>query len=539
MIIPFIYNLYDYTKDRPMFLWVFYKFINFCKEYNLPIIAQEDMFKDIEYYKKKNHNAANNNWHAHYILPSNEDIRSVLSYKIPKSFDKKIVKKYKNNFECWSNLLKHRNILLENKINEAIDQLEKETNKKTKCLLCWISFKSLEYVCKKRNIKLVNYEFSSIRRGVYNCSLGYFCYNTKYNTKQIINNYKNFKSNNIFQRNELLAILLSKEYLHYINYLNSQPIYDIGIAGGLDFDVFENSLDHKDMTYITNNILHLLPPDSISLRRHPYNSKNNYSSKFIIDDSINSIEWISKCKRIVNNMSNVGFESMLYGRTSYVLSKDMPFYFKSVNNLNKLEETVVSLDYLNYIIFGFFAPFDLMFNKEYIEWRLTQPSILEIYNYNLNYILKEHNLNMKIFNLNASERFYEILKKTHNISKFDTLTYNKIYNNETEKIANLEEDVKNKCFTIDEFERKIKNLEEDINKCNIKTQNLENIVKEDILLIDKLNKDLDTHKNILERIINERDLYKNNLDNIINSKSWKITKPLRIITNKIKKNEKN
>ena len=50
---------------------------------------------------------------------------------------------------------------------------------------------------KNRNIKLINYELSSIRKGIFNETLGYFSFNNKYNSKQFKNNYLSLKNENI------------------------------------------------------------------------------------------------------------------------------------------------------------------------------------------------------------------------------------------------------------------------------------------------------------------------------------------------------
>lgn len=68
------------------------------------------------------------------------------------------------------------------------------------------------------------------------------------------------------------------------------------------------------------------------------------------DNTGNSLDWVLKCKRIITTVSNVGYEAMMLGKTSYVLSKDMPFSADTINDLNNIEDYVVDLKYLNYIL---------------------------------------------------------------------------------------------------------------------------------------------------------------------------------------------
>ena len=210
LIVPFLFNLYEYSKDKPMLLWIFYKYVNFCLKYNMPIIAQEDFFKDPNIYIKNNHSATRTNL-MDYNVPKKEDFDRISKYIITN--DILNIKKYSSS-QLHFILLKKRNKKFEKVITDVIDEIENKENKKISAISTWISFPSLEFICKSRNIKLINYELSSIRKGIFNETLGYFSFNNKYSSKQFKNNYSSLKDVNLnmLSRSELLSLFLKTDF---------------------------------------------------------------------------------------------------------------------------------------------------------------------------------------------------------------------------------------------------------------------------------------------------------------------------------------
>lgn len=474
LIVPFVFNLYEYSKDKPMLLWVFYKYVNFCLKYNMPIIAQEDFFKDPNVYIKNNHYATKPNF-MDYTVPKKEDFDILSKYII--SNDILNIKNYSSR-QMHFILLKKRNKKFEKVITDAIDEIEKKENKKISAIITWISFPSLEFVCKNRNIKLINYELSSIRKGIFNETLGYFSFNNKYNSKQFKNNYLSLKNENIniLSRREILSLFLKTDFLHYVNKINDSSEKELGLAFGLKNDPFELAYNDYSNIEIIKKVKTIFDDNEVIIRTHPA-YPYLIDNKIMHDNTGNSLDWVLKCKRIITTVSNVGYEAMMLGKTSYVLSKDMPFSIDTINELNNIEEYVVDLKYLNYITFGFYAPFDLMFDIDYIRWRLTMPTALEIYNYNLDYILRKNNIE-DIFEKMPKDRQKYILKKVQ-----------KLNNRELEEFVNYNCYSKEKAY---------------INKIN----ELDNILK--------------AQKNYIEKIDNE-------LNTIINSNGWKLLEKLRTI----------
>ena len=174
---------------------------------------------------------------------------------------------------------------------------------------------------------------------------------------------------------------------------------------------------------------------------------------------------------------------MLLGRTAYVLSPNIPYYCGNIHSLKNIEEKSSDIKLLNYMVFAYFAPWELMFDCDYIRWRLKNPKIIDVYRKNLSFVLNKIEIDYStMLQMNTKERFGMILKMKHNLSDSMIAIYM----------------TKQKEFSYSEM-------------CQIFEMEMENS-REKI-------KDM-------ERIMNNLD---QELDLIRNSTSWKVTKPLRNI----------
>lgn len=468
MIVPFIFGV---EEDPVHYLWIFYKYMDFCLKNNYPIISQEEYFKKPSYFKSMGHYAFNNikngyNTMYEFNEPTDDGMKNLKKYYISKNDQNSIFLKYDDKHQASVDLMSNRNLDLENLIQQKIYEVEKKEKKKIKVILSWIWFPSLEFITKKNNIQLIVQEQSTIRKGNYNCYLGYCSFNNKYESKQTEINYKKFVNSlgniRLFSRKELLSLFLATSNLHYINDIDNIPKYEFGVDLGMDKDAYFEAFSKYKHDYLIEKCTNLVGKNKIIGRTHPMRPSKNKC--YIMDNSINSIEWILKCKRIVSTVSNVGFETMLYGRTSYILGNNMPFSCCAVDSLEYLDDFVASITFLNYIIFCYFTPFELMFDDDYLLWRLDNPSELDIYNYHLNYILQKYNLNNDIFNKNSDERLKQILKNVHKlnkdeIEKFINHNLDMYYKNIEEENQILKNEIiqikNSKCWKLIEQVRKI------------------------------------------------------------------------------------
>lgn len=135
-----------------------------------------------------------------------------------------------------------------------------------------------------------------------------------------------------------------------------------------------------------------------------------------------------------------------------------------------------------------------MFDRDYIYWRLTNPSVTEIYQYHLDYVMKAFGLSKEFFDMAFPKRLQTILE-THSLKKKEITTFVTHHNH---------------------------NLEEDIQQLRHELSQQKSYYE------SRLTEVVSSYE---EQIKKQTEQY----NQIINSKSWKVTKPLRFITNRLDK----
>ena len=452
MIIPFLFTLDEFGRQKPTYLWTFYKFMNFGKKYQYPIIAQEKFFGDLK-DENNGHGARSENslFTFEYDLPSGEQLAINKEYCITEEEQKRIINGYNSIEEAWIDLLKKENDNLIEILREKIKNIEKKHGEKVEAIFSWIWLPSVKKVANEMGISCIFYEFSTIRRPIYNCSLGYFQFCDKYDSTYVVNDFCEFKKNRCFllNRRELLGLFLDKDHIQYLKYLYDEPDYRVGYALGLYNDKFEKAFSKYTATEVFEKLKHLYNKDEVLVRPHPQ-MDSNMEFDFPIDKSPDSSQWISRCETIISNLSNVAYEAMLYGRKNINIFKGLPSSFGEASSLDYIVEKSYSIEELNFLTFYCYAPYELMFDRDYIRWRLSKPSILEIYEYNLKYELRRHNIDFdRIKSLEKNERFKYILKNVQNIddTKVDEYIHDsrlkraKEDANEFQKITNQNENL--------------------------------------------------------------------------------------------------
>lgn len=491
MIVPFVFCLDqdNYTN----YLWVFYKFLDFCIKNKFPIIAQSDYFNKLELLREKNSYAFDTAPdYYNYSVPTIEQLYDNNTYAINSEEQNKIINGYSSSDDAWYNVLKHRDKNLEKILQDKIKLIQKDTKKKIDAFLTWCWYPSLEYVAKKNNIKVIMLELSTIRRGIYDRNLCYFNFHDKFNSNEVIKRYRKYKKNNsnkfVFKRKELCALFLKKESMYLLEEMMRPPIYEYGYATNAKNDVFCKIYSKFNDKYVLDKISGIVNKDYVLVRNHPSISESDKNKEYDNDESLSSFEFVTKCSRIICNISNIGFETLLAGRTLVSVCDKSPFCFDKTWDFDHVDEYLVDDMLLNYLVFGYFVPLEFAFDKDYIMWRLQDPTEEMIYDKNLEYILKQRGLDLKKMQKKSYHQRLSEIFKSKNIEENE---YNKYINSSL-------------CLNVKQYLKKI-----DIQSQKINEQN-----------------------NI---IIQNLKLYEQQINNILNSQSWKLTEPLRKISSIIRK----
>lgn len=402
--IPILFGV-DVKDDFPIFFGCFYKYLYHCKENNWPILAQEEYYVDPKYYQK--------NYSIDLKIVSKINEIPNISLKMFENVDKytitneetnDVLSNYKDKDEAWIKLMNN----YDEKLASVLDAKIKRIKSKYKDLsyaIVWRHNETVKSVLKKYDIELIEMELSGVRIPSYNFGLCYFQYSNKYDDKEFNDRHKKFiketmvKKVPMLSRKQLINLLLTKKE---INNMRDEE-YDVGVALGLKRDYETLSTGSITNEEILEQLSMFEDNSNIIIRKHPanYNYKYKNEEKYIIDNSVSSVQFVSRCRKIISSVSNIGFEAMILGKTTYTLGK-MPFKAFGYSSLEYNDEYIINVNDINFLVFGYYAPYDLALKKEYIKFRSGNPSEYDIYMYHYNYIMNKYSIN-KCYNTSVHD----------------------------------------------------------------------------------------------------------------------------------------
>jgi hypothetical protein len=172
--------------------------------------------------------------------------------------------------------------------------------------------------------------------------------------------------------------------------LNSEAHdYEIGVALQVEDDSnlisFSNGFDSLRLLF---KALWVFPKNLICIREHPLSKFMIKSDEFgCLDSSESAFIFISKCKRLITINSSLAFESLIIGKETYLLGKSPLTVFANQNLDRNLIYNFPAEDelneFINIFLFVYLIPNWLWLNDEYYKFRLSSPSIQEIFDFNL------------------------------------------------------------------------------------------------------------------------------------------------------------
>ena len=138
---------------------------------------------------------------------------------------------------------------------------------------------------------------------------------------------------------------------------------------------------------------------------------------------------ILSCKRITAVHSQILLKALLWERTAVTKTNCLPFTYLCEKDYTS--EKKASIRGLNYYLFAYLIPGDLMFSDKYWKWRLTNPSETEIYERHLDFLLNTLDIDGELlFSLQGKERFRYLLEcRNCDAQLIDSLLNNELLEN--------------------------------------------------------------------------------------------------------------
>lgn len=370
---------FPFRGVKAPYLWLLYKAMTVIKE-PLALITTQDYL--LPYTK----------WQGEGRWEVTNDGQQRLGYELPDFSSRQKDNVYIVSEESLSDALiecgGNSNLLFKKFLTEIIPSFKDaliaalQNANNIECILTICNCPSLNAAAEKYNIPVINIELGPLRSPTY-LFTGYFDFTGVNGNTEAEKRYFAAKQQGIlFNKNSSISALRD----FFINSRNDSnnidPEYDVGVILQVENDsnilAFSNSFDNQALLdYVEGSFA-----GTKIVRPHPGSHfRLNGSPGYDIDNNdLSIVDFLKKCREILTINSSVGLEAMLMNIPVKILG-DCSYAFCNVDEVDE------RIERLTFYLFAYLVPFELLFNAEYIRFRLASPSEHEIINKHVFYYL--------------------------------------------------------------------------------------------------------------------------------------------------------
>ena len=395
-------------------LWFFYYFLSVFKRERYPLIAPSYYFNDVATWTKQGRKEAEKGeWPNYYLYdpPRQKDLDAIEQVPIPDILYE----------ECAAQTGSYTDatILIYSKIWDPLyswsyNQFERlQKREKIEAVIMLNHIPSIYKAASDLGIRVIHTEWSPLRPPTYR-RMVYLDFTDLANDATDCQprwkkSKKLFKQLPVLNRKALLSLLLSEESLPLLSCLNWDPSYELGIVNHESSNPILLRYGHLGSADLLAGALKVYKKNEILFRDRPWGGSFAVPEGIQKKSFVSPAEFITHCRRVVCVSSNMGFETMLWGRTAYILNPN-PVRFMAKTDLADTSAALVDEEFLNFFLFGYLIPYERLMDVEYLRWRLNMPSEEEIYLNNLNYYLAQHSIDIQEI-MSSNEIADKILSK--------------------------------------------------------------------------------------------------------------------------------
>lgn len=367
-----------------------------------------------------------------------EEVQDVEQYYVPDEIFDNLESKYGSRTEMLLELSKHSVCELELSLRSILAQIkQKHPNEKIEGILhCMEGFESLRLIANELKCPLINYSFAAFRKPhgyrqtLYHANVQ----NHYWDAEECKGRYNNFLKEDhatipVFSNEEIIAIIGKEHTLPLIKLINSKPRYEVGVCCecfSMTPPVYVNKQYYCDDD-IFYECKKQYTNEKIKVRSHAAHLNDIQVDRSEVHDDPAS--FILSCKRLIAVHSQIILKALLWKRTAIMRKPSLAFFHLCQSDISNIKE--LDLIGLNYYIFCYLIPSDLMFSDEYWKWRLSNPSETEIYWRHLNFLFDALDITKEnVEHFQGKDRFKYLLEaRGCDKQLVDNLLDEKILNN--------------------------------------------------------------------------------------------------------------
>lgn len=375
MFVSFLYPFRLRTR-LASYLWVAYKQITDLPPDQLCFIASRDYQRDPAHYREAGRFEclAPRNDELGFTVPSAAQVQAYAWHEVPECIYRRLKAEHRADSLVWLHLIQHEDAELTRFLCEAVTAIDRR--QKVQALLTWCNFRSIERAGEILGLPVLHFELGPLRDPWYR-PLGYLDFCGVNGHTEISHRYQAFlrepQQHKPLSRLELLEHLKGPAYQDEVE---DPERFALGIALQVEDD--SNLLAyHQGFTpaLVLEYGREHYSDSKILIRPHPA-SHFNPPKSFPIDDSPTSAAFVRRCQSILTLNSSVAVEAMLAGKPTVVLG-DAPAAVAA--NTQLPAERLADEQILDYLLLGYCVPYELIFDRDYLCWRLSKPQETDIY----------------------------------------------------------------------------------------------------------------------------------------------------------------
>lgn len=317
-----------------------------------------------------------------FKCPDRATFRKYQCFSLEDSLADHLYEGGKSHIDVMTYLLSQRDKPLEKAIEDLVRANVKELGEnRLEAFLTWCNCPSLSAVAERLEVPVIHNEVGPLRGPLYHDTIYFDFKGVNGNTTAAEWSdsgalKEDFPSADLLDESAIRGVLV-KDSKRVADIFASEisPGYELGVALQVQDDsnivVFNRGWNEIRMIY---KGLTKLGPDEVLIRSHP-SGKLTYSGGLGVPDvSIDSIEFLSRCKSIISINSSVVAEAALWGLECEVLGDAAFSCLAKPEDPNKDPQEQRIL--LNAFFLAYLVPVQLIFDTEYYRWRLSSPRSL-------------------------------------------------------------------------------------------------------------------------------------------------------------------
>jgi GR25 family glycosyltransferase involved in LPS biosynthesis len=469
---------FPYRGISAPYLWMFYKFLSSTKG-DMHFLIHQDYLLSPEKWMGLDR------WELHassqrqlgYEIPSPRVLEKIPCSLMPDELFGRFLSQAEGNpLMAFEKVLSEVMPDLSAYYDSELEDLSKGEN--IEAILTPINCPTLKEVARSRGIPIIHFELGPLRGPGY-IDLAYFDFQGLNEQSEFLQRYGKF-SREPGARETADLSSVRKLYLKSDWWLGDPSAratkFDVGVSLQIEDDtnLISSSNGFTNQALIAYSKLKFLGK-RIGYKAHPGSFFDIKPEKGGVEYS-SGTDFLFDCDEILTINSSMGFEALLWGKPAHLVGKSAYAYIATLQDKNEQERA------LCYYLKNYLVPFQLIFDCEYINFRLKMPTEIEIQNKHLNELLRLRMEELSKLNQAVNEHEGQIVILNQTVSERDS------------QIASLSQ-------AVNEHEGQI-------------------------VILNQTVSERDSQIASLSQAVTERNMYINALTG---SKSWRITLPLRFI----------